>query len=209
MSAPYQSQQNGKAERNIQTVKRGIAAAMVSGVPQHLWPYAMEHFVSMRNNYWGKRGETPVMLYEGEAPRPLRNAPFGCMVTAHVKSEGLRGEWGSGVAGCYLGEAPMMKAVNIWTGEAIMTVAGPKFYPEVVGMGAIKEKLRKIDSPLHGVEVGKDEAELMRRERERLEKKIEEREKEEWEKAGERLKKIERMIREEEEEQARKEAEAE
>ena len=94
-TVPYQHNQNGPAERSIQTAENDARALLQdSGLPIEFWDEAVEHGTYLRNRSMcgPKRNgirHTPIGAYTGEPPEVDHIRPFGVKGYAWVNRESL------------------------------------------------------------------------------------------------------------------------
>jgi Reverse transcriptase (RNA-dependent DNA polymerase)/gag-polypeptide of LTR copia-type/Integrase core domain/GAG-pre-integrase domain len=81
MTAPYSPSQNGVAERMNRTLVE-IARAMIRGLPEFLWEYAVSHASYLRNRVSTKRikGQTPYERWFKKKPNVSHLREFGAPV---------------------------------------------------------------------------------------------------------------------------------
>jgi hypothetical protein len=83
-------QLNGVAERSVRTLKEGGRALLFhAGLPAHLWPAAVQHFVYVWNRLCvgPTTGVTPLEAFRGVRPSVKHLGVFGCDVWRHLPRE--------------------------------------------------------------------------------------------------------------------------
>ena len=78
-TAPYNSAQNGIAERKIRTLFTSIRSVLISAcLPQEFWGEAAYYVTYINNLIPNKNGKSPYELWYGSTPQAAYLKPFGC-----------------------------------------------------------------------------------------------------------------------------------
>ncbi|CAI7793678.1 unnamed protein product [Closterium sp. NIES-54] len=118
LTVPYNSQQNGVAERFNRTLQEGACTLLGrAGLPDPFWVTALRQVALVKNRVLAAVGDkqwVPYTKWYGSAPAVNMLRAYGCMVVFHIPKE----KWGkleaSGRWGVHLGLAKDHKGWLIW-----------------------------------------------------------------------------------------------
>lgn len=119
-STAYSHQQNGHAERVIQSVRAKARANLTaSGAPLNMWPEAVRYAAQMMNlvPHSSDKERTPYEKMFQRISTYEQLQPFGTKVVFYIESiqRSTRSKWSNpGNIGAYLGQSEEMKAARIW-----------------------------------------------------------------------------------------------
>jgi hypothetical protein len=120
LTAPYNPQQNGVAERKNRSIVEA-AKAMIhdQNLPMHLWEEASSTVVYVQNRSPHKilRNKTPEEVFTRKQPEVINLRIFGCPVYIHVPKEKRTKQEPLGKKGTFIGYSETSKAYRIYIPE--------------------------------------------------------------------------------------------
>ncbi|GJP44040.1 hypothetical protein CLOM_g3438 [Closterium sp. NIES-68] len=118
LTVPYNSQQNGVAERFNRTLQEGARTLLGrAGLPDLFWVSALRQVALVKNRVLATVGDKewiPYVKWYGSAPAVNMLRAFGCMVVFHVPKEKRGKLEASGRWGVHLGIAKDHKGWLLW-----------------------------------------------------------------------------------------------
>ncbi|CAI7753896.1 unnamed protein product [Closterium sp. NIES-54] len=118
LTVPYNPQQNGVAERFIQTLQEGARTLLGrAGLPDPFWVTALRQVALVKNRVLATVGDkqwVPYTKWYGSAPAVNMLRAYGCMVVFHVPKEKRGKLEASGRWGVHLGLVKDHKGWLIW-----------------------------------------------------------------------------------------------
>ena len=128
MSAPYEHEQNGLAERGIQNVsQRAMCQLFGANMSQGFWPYAVENavFLINRSPTTMLKEKTPFEAWTGKCPNIKHLRTFGETGYVHIPPE-TRKKWTKKSCPCQLlGHTSQSRNYKLWDPERHMVVVSP------------------------------------------------------------------------------------
>ena len=128
MSAPYEHEQNGLAERGIQNVsQRAMCQLFGANMSQGFWPYAVENAVYLinRSPTTTLKDKTPFEAWTGKRPNIKHLRTFGETGYVHIPPE-TRRKWTKKSRPCrLLGHTLRSKNYKLWDPERRTIVISP------------------------------------------------------------------------------------
>ena len=127
-SAPYEHEQNGLAERGIQTIsQRAMCQLFGANMTVGFWPYAVEisTYLVNRSPTTALTGKTPFEAWTGERPNIKNLRTFGETGYVHIPPE-TRKKWTRKARPCrFLGYTPRSRNYKLWDPERRCVVESP------------------------------------------------------------------------------------
>ena len=128
MSAPYEHEQNGLADRAIQNVsQQAMCQLFGANMSQGFWPYAAENAVYLinRSPTTMLKNKTPFEAWTGKRPNIKHLHTFGETGYVHIPPE-TRKKWTKKCCPCrLLGHTPRSKNYKLWDPDRHTIVISP------------------------------------------------------------------------------------
>ena len=149
MSAPYEHEQNGLAERGIQNIsQKAMCQLFGANMLQGFWPYAVETAVYLINRSLTTtlHDKTPLEAWSGKRPNIRHLRTFGEIGYVHIPPE-TRKKWTKKSRPCrFLGYTPRSRNYKMWDPERRMVVVSPN-----VDFGELLHSPADPSQHLHGL----------------------------------------------------------